>query len=436
MRKRSAKLSRIAIAIGSTFLIACWLLDAPRLATRVRAQTQPSCAAGQTSIALISGNGTVGGMDSNVQASTDGGMTFQSAFIVPPLTGTGCCDYSTIGGTPQTQWISAAANALPGQFSTFFYQTTFELPAGFSNASITVQILADNNAGAALNGNFLGAQPNDPGEPPSEFQMISSFGPNATQTFFQAGTNVLRFTVNNYTAQTALDFRADICFTPPQAGCVDRTGPVVNCSVEEGQLWPPNHDLENVGLKATITDDCDCFRTGDHDGDDDDDHKSSTVSATSSKGKSSNVGVASGKHKDDGDDDDDDDDDGCTETVTGSHSVEVKVYSDEPDLDIPGSGNFSPDAKNIGLGTLRLREERSGNGDGRVYLIVVKATDASGKSGFCSKTVTVPHDQSKASKTSVENQANAAKTYFSTHNNTPPPNFVQVGTGPVVGPKQ
>jgi hypothetical protein len=111
------------------------------------------------------------------------------------------------------------------------------------------------------------------------------------------------------------------------------------------------------------------------------------------------------------------------------------VYSDEPDLDILGSGNFSPDAKNIGVGTLRLRSERSGNENGRVYLIVVQATDASGKTGFCATTVTVTHDQSKASKDSVAAQAAAAQAYFLT-NLIPPPGFVQVGVGPVVGPKQ
>jgi hypothetical protein len=36
------------------------------------------------------------------------------------------------------------------------------------------------------------------------------------------------------------------------------------------------------------------------------------------------------------------------------------------------------DARDIAPGTLRLRAERKGNGDGRVYLIVASATDGSG----------------------------------------------------------
>jgi len=119
----------------------------------------------------------------------------------------------------------------------------------------------------------------------------------------------------------------------------------------------------------------------------------------------------------------------------GPNGTGVTVYSDEPDLDILGSGNFSPDAKNIALGTLRLRSERSGNENGRVYLIVVQATDASGKTGFCTQTVTVTHDQSKASEASVAAQAAAAAAFFNT-NHVAPPGFVQVGIGPIVGPKQ
>ena len=88
-----------------------------------------------------------------------------------------------------------------------------------------------------------------------------------------------------------------------------------------------------------------------------------------------------------------------------------------------------------GSNTLRLRAERSGNENGRVYLIVVQATDMAGNTGFCVRTVTVPHDQSRASKDSVAAQAAAARAFFLA-NQTPPPGFVQVGVGPIVGPKQ
>jgi hypothetical protein len=435
MRTKSSQFSRVAIALVSSFLIACWLMGASSFGTRVRAQAQ-TCAPGQTTLTVMSGNGVVGGLDSQVQSSTNGGATFQSATIVSPFI---LGAYSWANPIAGSQWVSVDSNrgnSFPN--TDLFFRATFTLPASFASPSLAIQVHSDNVATIYLNGTQFGMQPDvvpngdvaNFQDPPEVFTTTASFQP---------GTNVLSIKVHNYADQTGLDFRADICYSPAQGGCVDRTPPSVSCSVHETQLWPPNHDLENVGLRAEITDDCDCFKDDEPEGDDDDDddHGSSSGSSAASNGGGSGSKVVTGgsDHHSGGDDDDDDDGGHCAHPPGGSHSVQVIVYSDEPDLDIPGSGNFSPDAKNIALGTLRLRSERSGNGDGRVYLIVVKATDASGKVGYCAKTVTVPHDQSNASKNSVAAQANAARTYFLA-NHVPPPSYVQVGTGPITGPKQ
>jgi hypothetical protein len=111
------------------------------------------------------------------------------------------------------------------------------------------------------------------------------------------------------------------------------------------------------------------------------------------------------------------------------------VFGDEDDETPTGDGNFSPDAKNIAPVTLRLRAERKGDADGRVYLIIVTATDASGNVSRCCRTVTVTHDQSKASKASVAAQAAAAQAYCEAHGTAPPGYFV-IGDGPIIGPKQ
>jgi hypothetical protein len=113
----------------------------------------------------------------------------------------------------------------------------------------------------------------------------------------------------------------------------------------------------------------------------------------------------------------------------------VQVFSDESE-DAPGDGHFSPDAKDIAPGTLRLRSERFGDSDGRVYLIVTTATDASGNEGHSCATVVVPHDQSAASIASVNAQAAAASAYCAANNGGVPPGFVTIGIGPVIGPKQ
>jgi hypothetical protein len=176
---------------------------------------------------------------------------------------------------------------------------------------------------------------------------------------------------------TATDACGNHSSCPQTITVLDKEPPTVTCSVGTSTLWPPEHDLINVGLAARATDNCD----------------------------------------------------GSGLPVT------VLVFSDEDEL-APASGNFSPDAKNLGVGTLRLRSERRGDADGRVYLIVTKSTDSSGNTGFCSSTVTVTHDQSAASIASVAAQAAAAQAYASSHNGAPPPGYFVIGNGPIVGPKQ
>jgi hypothetical protein len=122
--------------------------------------------------------------------------------------------------------------------------------------------------------------------------------------------------------------------------------------------------------------------------------------------------------------------DNCPGTV-----ISVAVFGDEDDETPTGDGTFSPDAKNIAPGTLRLRAERIGDGDGRVYLIIVTATDAAGNVSRCCRTVTVAHDQSKSSAASVAAQAAVAQAYCEQHGTAPPGYFV-IGDGPIVGPKQ
>ena len=73
------------------------------------------------------------------------------------------------------------------------------------------------------------------------------------------------------------------------------------------------------------------------------------------------------------------------------------VYSDEDDgtsLDVSGS--------------LMLRAERAGTGDGRVYLVVVTAADAFGNTTDSCLTVVVPKSQSEHDTASVNEQAAAA----------------------------
>ena len=124
----------------------------------------------------------------------------------------------------------------------------------------------------------------------------------------------------------------------------------------------------------------------------------------------------------------------------------MKVFGDEDDQESTAGfppflehgrlNRDSPDAKDIAVGTLRLRAERKGNGDGRVYLIVVKATDSSGNTR-----VQLLHDGGAALHQGVRpdlgsQQAAAARNFCLAHDGTPPAGYFVVGDGPVIGPKQ
>jgi hypothetical protein len=147
--------------------------------------------------------------------------------------------------------------------------------------------------------------------------------------------------------------------------------PLVSVQMATSMMWPPDHDLINVGLAA---------------------------SADSSCGVQNPV-------------------------------VAVKVYSNESDQMETGSGNFSPDAK-LAAGALRLRAERQGGGGGRVYLIAGTA----GSGADCAAVV-VPQDQSQASVAAIQAKAAAAVAACKVAG-AAPSGYVEVGTGPVVGPKQ
>ena len=101
-----------------------------------------------------------------------------------------------------------------------------------------------------------------------------------------------------------------------------------------------------------------------------------------------------------------------------------------------GDGNFAPDAKDIAVGSLRLRAERQGNSDGRVYLILVEATDSSGNRGINCCTAVVPHSNKRQALESVQAQAAAAQAFCLAHAGMPPAGYFVLGDGPLIGPKQ
>src|SRR5205085_78424 len=154
----------------------------------------------------------------------------------------------------------------------------------------------------------------------------------------------------------------------------DTQPPALSASVATSLLWPPDHSLVNVGLAFSATDN------------------------------------------------------------SGSATTSLAVFSDEDDV-TPANGDQSPDAKDVALGTLRLRAERNATSNGRAYLIVVTATDASLNTSRRCLTVVVPKSSSTADVNAVTAEAAAAAAQCQATGLAPSGYFV-VGDGPVIGPKQ
>ena len=78
----------------------------------------------------------------------------------------------------------------------------------------------------------------------------------------------------------------------------------------------------------------------------------------------------------------------------GPVTSRLVVSSNEP-INGLGDGNTSPDWEVVDAHTVRLRAERAGVGDGRIYTITIIARDAAGNETTQTVQVTVVHDQGK-----------------------------------------
>jgi hypothetical protein len=100
----------------------------------------------------------------------------------------------------------------------------------------------------------------------------------------------------------------------------------------------------------------------------------------------------------------------------------VRIFSDEPENPNSTDAIFED-------GVLRLRARRSNAGNGRVYLIVVTATDACGNVSVCCKTVVVPKNLTQNSINSVNAQAAAAQAQCSPQGAPSTPHEIHPGPG-------
>lgn len=140
----------------------------------------------------------------------------------------------------------------------------------------------------------------------------------------------------NYTAKDAVgNTSAPVTRT---VVVVDTTPPVINLNGQNISFWPPNHSYRTVSvtdLVASVTDSCD--------------------------------------------------------TALDINSVVISQVTSDETENGNGDGNTLNDIVIAGdCKSVRLRAERNGSGNGRVYTITFKVKDASGNIGTVTATVTVP----------------------------------------------
>jgi len=94
-------------------------------------------------------------------------------------------------------------------------------------------------------------------------------------------------------------------------------------------------------------------------------------------------------------------------TVPDGGEVDIAITSVTSDEPVDGSddGNTCPDAKIRDDGTVELRAERSGEGNGRVYAIHFTATDDTGESCDGMVLVCVPLNQNNAGRSCIRDEA-------------------------------
>ncbi len=142
----------------------------------------------------------------------------------------------------------------------------------------------------------------------------------------------------NILGLTATDSAGNVTTCTSVITVVDTIAPViVSTSVNTKVLWPPNHKMVAVKVSAVVTDAC------------------------------------------------------------GPTTWKIVAVTSNQAVDAKGSGNTSPDWRITDDHSVSLRAERSGRDKGgRIYTIIVQATDEAGnKSALSSVTVAVPHDQRK-----------------------------------------
>jgi uncharacterized repeat protein (TIGR01451 family) len=180
-------------------------------------------------------------------------------------------------------------------------------------------------------------QPTDPGQPTAIVTYNVTADDNCAGVMLQSShLSGTAFPIGTTTVTiTATDSTGNVTTGTFTVTINDPQAPTITGeSVDKSYLWSPNHQMENIVVSYNA----------------------------------------------------DDNSGGVTTTLT--------VTSNEP-INGTGDGDTGPDWEVVNNHLVRLRSERAGGGNGRIYTITITATDASGNQTSKSVTVSVPKSQKK-----------------------------------------
>jgi hypothetical protein len=226
-----------------------------------------------------------------------------------------------------------------------FYQN--QPPTANAGSDQTVECQCPSGAQVTLDGSGS----SDPDEDDLTYTWTwdggSATGVNP-QVTFPLGTTTVTLVVNDGTVDSIPD-TVDITVE-------DTTPPEINVKKDPIVLWPPNHKYHKIEIDDFVT----------------------SVN------------------------------DICDAEVSINDIIITSVSSDElEDEKGGGDGNTQGDIVIVDSQTVKLRAERQGGGNGRVYTINFEVTDGEGNTAYGSFKVCVPHDEEK---TAVDDGASAGYT--------------------------
>ncbi|PKL83240.1 MAG: hypothetical protein CVV24_06005 [Ignavibacteriae bacterium HGW-Ignavibacteriae-3] len=182
--------------------------------------TSPAACTLQT-LTILGGSGVQGQIDPYTEASRDGGLTWQPAYL------TGWHPWGFAAGT--NSWVNFDPSPFVGLNSTTDYRIRFNVPADYSEPRMTFVIKADNRAWLSINGVFI-----------SQFDGESSgaAGDQVIAQALQPGLNEITIRLQDFGGWVGLNYRIDMTMFSNeeptlQPSTFSNTAPAANAGVDQ-----------------------------------------------------------------------------------------------------------------------------------------------------------------------------------------------------------